>query len=332
LWERILPPLPAEVRSAAIQNLAKFIDSPSKEQRAKLFKCAADPQFRVAAPAMMLLDKLPFSPKQLDDWLDLLDAPDLAPRRFALGKVAGIDTAEVANKLVEQIKHSDRKYRGDVLAKLAGLSKGRKALAKPLREAASAEEAWDLARVVAPFAKGDPKTWGDELFATLSKHLEANDKRVDPLLFVLREAGPAELRDRLEAKAAGFKKKEDFERAMIYYKGAARDPASGQSIRLGLATVGLKLSSKGLEAESRAHDAALHHFSDLIRQDEPAAYKEVETTKWLGADELYYLGFHFIEHSGVMGEFGSKVLKLLLKRFPKNKLAASAKSKLKTFG
>jgi hypothetical protein len=33
-----------------------------------------------------------------------------------------------------------------------------------------------------------------------------------------------------------------------------------------------------------------------------------------------------------MGEFGGKVLKLLLKRFPKNKLAANAKNKLKTTG
>jgi HEAT repeat protein len=332
LWDRILPPLAGEVRAAAIQALSKFIDSPTKDQRAKLFQCAADPQFRVAAPAMMLLDKLPFNPKQIDDWLKLLEAPDMAPRRFAINKIGEIDTAEVANKLVDQIKHPDRKYRGDVLAKLANLSKGRKALAKPLRDAETPEEAWDLARVVAPIAKGDPKTWGDELFATTAKYLETNDKRVDPLLFVLREAGSTELRDRLEAKAAGLKKKEDFEKALLYYKAAGRDPAAGFSVRIGLGTVGLKLSNKELEAEARAHDTALHSFADLIRQDEPATYKEVESAKWLGADELYYLGFHFIEHAGVMGEFGSKVLKLLLKRFPKNKLAASAKSKLKTFG
>jgi hypothetical protein len=332
LWDRVLPPLPAEVRAAAIQGLAKFIDVPGKDQRARLFQCAADPQFRVAAPAMMLLDKLNVTDKQIDEWLALFDAPDLAARRFALNKVGDRDRAEVAKVLVEQIKHPDRKYRGEVLAKLAGLSKGRKALAKPLKEAATPEEAWDLARVVAPFAKGDSKTWGDELFAVTAKHLEAGDKRVDPLLFVLREAGAADLRDRLEAKAAGFKKKEDFEKALLYYKAAGRDPASGFSIRLGLATVGLKLSNQELDAEARARDPSLHQFADLIRQDEPATYKEVEAAKWLGADDLYYLGFHFADHVGVMGEFGGKVLKLLLKRFPKNKLAASAKNKLKSSG
>jgi HEAT repeat protein len=332
LWDRVLPSLPAEVRSAAIQALSKFVENPSKDQRAKLFQCAADPQFRVAAPAMMLLDKFPVNDKQLGEWLSLFDAPDLAARRFALNKVGDRDTTEVASKLVEQVKHPDRKFRSDVLAKLANLSKGRKALAKPLREAETPEEAWDLARAVAPFAKGDPKTWGDELFAVTAKYLEAGDKRVDPLLFVLREAGATELRDRLEAKAAGFKKKEDFEKALLYYKAAHRDPASGFSIRLGLATVGLRLSNKDLDAEARARDSSLHHFADLIRQDEPATYKEVESTKWLDAEDLYYLGFHFAEHAGVMGEFGGKVLKLLLKRFPKNKLAASAKNKLKSSG
>jgi hypothetical protein len=332
LWERTLPALPAEVRSAAIQGLSKFVDNPSKEQRARLFQCAADPQFRVAAPAMMLLDKLPVSDKQLGEWLSLLDAPDLAARRFALNKIGDRDTADFAKKLVEQLHHPDRKYRGDVLARLANLSKGRKALAKPLKDAETPEAAWDLARTVAPFAKGDPKTWGDELFAVTAKHLEAGDKRVDPLLFVLREAGATELRDRLEAKAAGFQKKGDFEKALLYYKAAHRDPAAGYSIRLGLATVGLKLSNKELDAEARARDHALHHFADLIRQDEPATYKEVESAKWLDADDLYYLGFHFAEHAGTMGEFGGKVLKLLLKRFPKNKLAASAKNKLKSSG
>src|SRR5262249_45742469 len=295
LWDRIMPPQPAEVRSAALQGLAKYIDSLSKDQRAKLFECAADPQFRVAAPAMMLPDKL------VGDWLPLFDAPDLAPRRFALGKVGDRDTAEVANKLIEQVRHQDRKYRDEVLSKLAGLSKGRKALAKPLREAETPEEAWNLSRVVAPFAKGDPKTWGEELFATTAKYLESGDKRADPLLFVLRQAGASELRDRLEAKAAAIRKKGEFEKALLYFKAAVRDPAAGYSIRVGLATVALKTSSKDLDAEARARDQSLHQFADLVRQDEPTTYKEVESTKWLGADELYYLGFHFVAHAGGMG-------------------------------
>ena len=64
-----------------------------------------------------------------------------------------------------------------MLSKLAGLSKGRKALARPLKEAETPEAAWDLARAVAPFAKGDPKTWGDELFAVLEQRGIDEEKR-----------------------------------------------------------------------------------------------------------------------------------------------------------
>ncbi len=332
LWDRTQSPTPPDVRAAALQALGKFMKSPAKDERAKLFACAGDPLFRVAAPAMMLLDKIPMTDKLIAEWLPLLQANDLAVRRLALGKLGDRDTPDVTAALLTQTTHPDRKYRDEVFNKLATLATGRKALAKPLKDAETADEAWTLARVVAPFAKGDAKTWGDELFTALGKHLESNDRRADALIFVLKEAGAVELRDRLEAKAVALKKKEDFEKSHIYYRAAARDPAAGFSIRLGLATVGLKLSNKDLDAEARAREHCLHQFADLIRQDEPATFAEVEKTKWLEAEELYYLGFHFVDHAGVMGDFGAKALKHLLKRFPKNKLAANAKNKLKSSG
>lgn len=332
LWDRTQHPTPGDVRSAALQALGKILKSPNKDQRSKLFACALDAQFRVAAPAMMLLDKIPMSDKLVPEWLPLLRANDLAIRRFALGKLGDRDTPEIVKELLEQTAHTDRKYRDEVFAKLASSAGGRKALAKPLKEADTPDEAWTLARAVAPYSRGEAKLWGDELFNTLCKYLEAQDRRADAMIFVLKEAGAVELRDRLEAKAAGLKKKEDFERAHLYYRAAARDPAAGLTIRIGLATLGLKLSTKDLDSEARSHDHCLHQFADLIRQDEPAIFEEVEKTKWLEAEELYYLGFHFVDHAGIMGDFGTKVLKLLVKRYPKNKISANAKNKLKSSG
>lgn len=332
LWERTQRPYAALTRSAALQALGPRVISPNKDQRGKLFACAVDGDFRVAAPAMMILDKLTVQDKAIEEWLSLFQASDLAVRRFALTKLGGRDTEPVAETLAGQIRHPDRKYRDEVLTRLAALDNGRKALSKPLKEAETAEEAWDLARVVARYAKGDAKTWHDELFSKCCKYLEDNDRRSDPMLYVLREAGAVELRDKLEARGDQAKKKQDFEKALLFYKTAARDPACGYSIRISLATVGLKLSSKDLDAESRAKDHCLQHFADLIRQDEPATYAAVEEAKWLGAEELYYLGFNFVDHSGVMADFGSKVLKLLVKRHGKAKVATSAKNKLKSSG
>ena len=58
----------------------------------------------------------------------------------------------------------------------------------------------------------------------------------------------------------------------------------------------------------------------------------LEKAKWLEADDLYYLGFHFAEQPGRWQPFGGRVLQLLVKRSPKTKAAQAAKSKLKREG
>jgi len=84
------------------------VPSPGKDELARLFACAADPDFRVAGPAFMMLKALTVSAKSLPDWLVLLRAPDVAVRRLAVDRVGDRDTAEVAAALLEQVNHPDR--------------------------------------------------------------------------------------------------------------------------------------------------------------------------------------------------------------------------------
>src|SRR5262245_16062720 len=59
LWERVLPPHTADVRAASLQALGTWLKSPSKEQFRRLFVAAADRDFRVVAPALLLLKPFP---------------------------------------------------------------------------------------------------------------------------------------------------------------------------------------------------------------------------------------------------------------------------------
>jgi len=99
---------------------------------------------------------------------------------------------------------------------------------------------------------------------------------------------------------------------------------------LELACVGLKLSSRELSAESRAADPCLGHFGHLLQQDEAELVKQIEKTKWLEPEDLYYVGFHFAEQQGRARKFAADVLKLVVKRSPRSKVAQAAKSKLKS--
>src|SRR5262249_15058058 len=127
LWQRVLPPHSPDVRAAALQAVGGWVEKPTKDQWARLFACAAGPDVRVAAPALIVLSRLPAGDKQLDEWVHLLAAPDVAARRLAVEKVGERDTADVAAGLMTQLTHADRGLRDAARARLVRLAAGRKA-------------------------------------------------------------------------------------------------------------------------------------------------------------------------------------------------------------
>jgi HEAT repeat protein len=332
LWERIGPLYPPEVRAAALQALGKWAASPSKEQLKRLFTCATDSDFRLAAPALVLLKALPVGDRTVPEWLTLLQASDVAVRRLALDKIGDRDTAEVAKALLQQIQHPDRSLRDSALARLTRLKQGQKALTTALLEADSPDKARVLARAQAPFARAYSPEWREKVFAQVCDYLESNDRRADALLFLLREADAAELRQRLEDRALHWRKKKAYETALLYLRLLIRDPSSGFPIRLELACCGLKVSPHDLAPEARASDPCLQQFATICQGYEAELSAELEKIKWLGPEDLYYLGFHFAEQVGQQKQLGGKVLRLLVKRSPRTKLAQAAKRKLRGAG
>jgi HEAT repeat protein len=332
LWERIGSPYPLEVRSAALQALGKWAESPGKEQLKRLLACATESDFRLAAPALVLLKGLPANERMVPEWLALFQASDVAVRKLALEKIGDRDTAEVAAALLQELNHPDRSLRDSALARLVRLKYGQKALTKALLEADSPDQAWVLGRAQAPFVRASPAEWREKIFTHACDYLEANDRRSDAFLFLLREADPAELRQRLEERAIHWRKKKAYETALAYLRLLIRDPSSGFPIRLELACCGLKMSPHDLAPEARAGDPCLQQFATLCQGYEAELSAELEKLKWLEPEDLYYLGFHFAEQLGQLRQFGGKVLRSLIKRSPKSKLAQPAKRKLRGAG
>jgi HEAT repeat protein len=329
LWDRVLPPHPTDARVNALQALGKWVTKPSKDELDILFRCAGEPDFRIVAPALTILDRLPVNEKLAADWKKLLRAPDIATRRVAMNKIGGRDDKEVIGALLDQVRHPDQNYRRDVFEHLGKTERGREALGAMLKEAPTSDEAWTLAKVLVPFAQKSPKAWMNELFPVASTYVEKGDQRANAVLFVLRESDNPGLRDRLDKRAAALAKKKDYETANQIYLLLARDPAIGFPIRLAIATNGLVVSKKALDETSRTRDPALHHFG-IVAVDEQAKVLAHLKKAQVDADDLYYLGFHFAESTGALRDFGAAVLELLLKRFPRSKATPSAKNKLKS--
>ena len=129
-----------------------------------------------------------------------------------------------------------------------------------------------------------------------------------------------------------WRKKKEYATALLYLRLLARDPASGFPIRFELAACGLKVSGHDLAPEARAADPGLQQFANLCDGYEAETLKEIEKAKWLEPEDLYYLGFHLAEQQGRPRKCAGDVLKLVVKRSPRSKLAQAAKSKLRSAG
>jgi hypothetical protein len=331
-WDRIPPGHPVTVRAAALQGLGKATEPPIKDRLKRLLACGADADFRVAAPALMLLRAVEVGDRQLADWLPLFDAPDVAARRLAMEKLADRDTPEVAAALLRQLRHPDRALRNDALAHLARLDSGRTALAEALLAAESPDAAWTLVRTQEPFVGRYDRALRERLFEQACDYLEAGDRRADALLHLLRVADAPALRDRLAERALALRKKKKYDMALAYLRLMTRDPACAASIRLEAAGCALKLSGHDLPAEARAADPCLQQFTRLIDNHETETLEFVTQAKWLEPEEFFYLGFHFAERERAEKKFGGAMLSLVVQRSPRSKLAKDAKNKMRGEG
>jgi HEAT repeats len=330
-WARILPPYSADVRAAALQALGNAAPKTDKRLQA-LLACAADSEFPIVAAALMILKKVPVNSKNAKPWIKLLEAPDVATRRFAVEKLQGIENAVVARAMLAQLRHPDRALRAETLKALGGYGAGRAAILEELLESAEVDQTWFLARALSASAKEFSAAQRVELFAQAAAYHDAEDRRAAPLLFLLREMDHAWLRDQLEEKARELRKKKKYAAAIGYYRLLAQDPACSEETRFELASTGLKESPHDVSADNRKNDPALNQFARLLQDPAFDLAGHIAKAKWLDVADLFYLGFHFAEQNHRAKDFGKHVLELVVKRSPKSDLGKQAKRKLKSEG
>ncbi len=330
-WSRLDRSRPAPVRAAALHALGS-LPVPKGGRVRQLLECAADVDFQVAAPALMILKQVPVAAKDAGDWQPLLSAPDVATRRFAVEKLGGLDSPAVARALAEQLHHPDRALRDEVRAALDRTGSGRAILLDALLDAETPDEAWFLARAQSAHAPKLKAAQRARLFKAACALWDADDRRAEAIFFLLRESNTAATRDQIEARALTLRKKKDYARALAYLRWLARDPACPAAARFELAATGLKLADHDLAPEARGNEPSLAQFAKLLQDSGLDVFAQVKKAKWLAPEDLFYLGFHFAEQNRREKEFGGDVLHLVLERSPRSTLAKDAKRKIKREG
>ncbi|MCC6421765.1 MAG: HEAT repeat domain-containing protein [Gemmataceae bacterium] len=331
-WSRVDPAHPTPLRAAALQALGTLPPPTSDTRLQRLLACAAERDFQVVAPALIILRHVPVTRKNVKHWQRLLEAPDVAARLFAVERLSEHDSPEVAQAFLPQLRHPDRQLRDRTLTALRGSATGRQALFEELLAAPVPDETWFLARALGESARDLPDTDRDRLFAQACRYQDEEDRRAEALWFLLREADAEQARTLIEERALALRKKRDYAKALAYLRLLTRDPAAGAPVRFEQAAVGLKLSGRDPSAVARNADPCLAQFARLLQEPAVDLPGAVAKGKWLDDEDLFYLGFHFAGEHRQAKEFGKAVLELLIKRSPRAKLATLAKQKLRSAG
>jgi hypothetical protein len=348
--ERALPSLieltkrdknPPPVRQEALIAL-RFVLGKNAEGKAldalaaALVDAAQDTDRALAQTALHTLAGMPLPPEAMRRLEKLVVHSDLERARFVMEMLGRQEGADSAKLLVHVLATTTDKRRAELAASCLRVhEEGRPvttpsvrldavpALAKALLDASDPDRAWLLRSVLRPSATKLTPALRKQLLDAALKRLGAGQGHWEPLLAAARDADARTVVAPLRALAQKLRKS-DPDRALAVLRILGHGEAIGDEDRYALAVAELARGSRDTRAAARAGNEALRLFGTMLdRGTDVAAMLRKDRT--LELEDLYFLGFHFAEEKQPLGE---ELLKLIVERGGRAKIAKMAKSKL----
>jgi hypothetical protein len=161
----------------------------------------------------------------------------------------------------------------------------------------------------------------------LQAALAADDRIQTAFLHVLKQADANYTRDQLAVHGARLVKAKKYKDAVAFLTPLKDFPEIEAENKFQLALAQLKLHSHTLA--SHRHHPAAELFAELYRNSAYPLFEALRKEKSLDPEEVFSLGFNFVERPGDERSLGKDLLEHIASRFPRNKIGKSAKNKLK---
>ncbi len=318
---------PSAIRQEALIAM-RFALSHSKGGAGKLvgalLDAAADDDRALSQIALHTLGSLELSAEHAKKLEALIQHREIDRARFVLEQLGRQKGGDAAKTLVRVLATGD-KVRAEIAATaLAGNEGAAAMLTKALLDAADADRAWMIRNVLRPSAKKIAPASRKELIAVAIERLGEGERNWEALLDVARDADPDGVATALRALAAKLKKQDHRDKALAVLTILCRSDRATDDDRYARVALELGKSVRDTRPASRAGDESLRTITALLARGFDVA-KALRTDKTLGLDELYYVGFHFVEDGHPLGE---EMLTLVAERGGRAKIGKMAKNKL----
>jgi hypothetical protein len=289
-----------------------------------LLEAAADDDRALAQVALHTLGSLELGAEHAKRLEKLVSHPELERARFVieqLGRQRGPDAAKV---LVKVLRESDKRRAEIASAALAFNDDAVPLLGKALLETTDVDRAWMIRNVLRPTAKKISPAVRKQLLETAMSRLEDGERGWEALLDVARDGDPDAAALALRALVAKLKKGGNADKAAAVLSILCRSDRATDDDRYLRASLELAKSGKDTRPAARAGDESLRQLGVLVDRGFDVA-KALRGDRSIDLDQLYYVGFHFLEEGHPVGE---ELLKDVVKKGGQKKIARMAKNKL----
>jgi hypothetical protein len=330
LFKFIGPEHHATLRSHALVALLHCLRQQDlrKDEHAKLFTLVEEAEFsEITRLVLDLLDahEVPEDARSLLS--RLLQSPHGEIQKFALRKMGAFSTPATVRTLVEQLGDPDYRRRDVAASSLRKIPEARAALIKELLTCDDASKAWSIAELLPSFEGKWRQDTLQLLWQRLQAALAADERIQTAFLYVLKQADTNFSRDQLVAQGARFIKAKKYKEAVAFLTPLKDFADIEPESKFQLAVAQLKLHSHTLA--SHRHHPAVELLADLYRNSAYPLSEALRKEKSLDPEEVFSLGFNFVERPGDERTLGKDLLEHIASKFPRNKIGKSAKNKLK---
>ena len=330
LFKFIGPEHHATLRSHALVALLHCLRQQDlrKDEHAKLFTLVEEAEFsEITRLVLDLLDahELPEDARSLLS--RLLQSPHGEIQKFALRKMGAFSTPATVRTLVEQLGDPDYRRRDVAASSLRKIPEARAALIKELLTCDDASKAWSIAELLPSFEGKWRQDTLQLLWQRLQAALAADERIQTAFLYVLKQADTNFTRDQLVVQGARFIKAKKYKEAVAFLTPLKDFADIEPENKFQLAVAQLKLHSHTLA--SHRHHPAVELLADLYRNSAYPLSEALRKEKSLDPEEVFSLGFNFVERPGDERTLGKDLLEHIASKFPRNKIGKSAKNKLK---
>ncbi len=326
---------PREVRRHALVSYQRLLrdTSPSADQIKALEKLMCDEDWHnVAQHALNAFQRITLSHKQLLKLVSLLHrSPHFSVHIHIFERLRGHESREVIRAIIPFLSDSRFRVREAAETTLRSLPAAIGDLFSVMMETEDSEVCQRITSILREYPQEAKRRYADTATRLFMKLFDQNDGRYQLFFEFVQAIEPEPIRQKIYQKVRSLKagrSKEKWIKIAGYLQLLWDHHLITPDGRYLFAIALIRQASKDLSTSARRANLGLRVMRALIYDDTPSLIASLNKDPDVGSEEIYYIGFHFMEEGEEMRPFAKALLENLIRKYPKSKFAGLARSKL----